>query len=60
MPTKDKDTALTQAEALAYMICETFFGGADTTGQVVRCERLEASIYLLTDLLTVAVGGGEG
>lgn len=59
MPTKDKTTALAEAEALAYMICETFFAGADTGGQVNQGGRLEAAVYLLADLLSIAVGGGR-
>jgi hypothetical protein len=56
--TKDKTMATIQAEALAYMICETFFDGSDSTGQERLSGRLEASLYLLSDLLKVAVNGG--
>lgn len=58
MLTKDKTMATIQAEALAYMICETFFDGGDSTGQGRLSGRLEASVYLLCDLLKIAVNGG--
>ena len=56
--TKDKTMATLQAEALAYMICSTFFDGGETAKQDRLSGRLEASMYLLSDLLTVAVNGG--
>lgn len=59
MLTKDKNMAIFQAEALAYMICSTFFDGADISGQVRAGGRLEASVYLLCDLLKAAVPGGD-
>lgn len=60
MFTKDKGMALIQAEALAYMICATFFDGSDSTGRERLSGRLEASMYLLSDLLKAAVPGGAG
>lgn len=60
MLTKDKAMATIQAEALAYMICATFFfDGGDPAGDEKAKRRLEASAYLLSDLLQVAVNGGE-
>ena len=56
--TKDKTMATIQAEALAYMICDAFFDVSDSTGQERLSGRLEASLYLLSDLLKVAVNGG--
>lgn len=59
MLTKDRTMATIQAEALAYMICATFFfdGGNPAEDEKSR-RRLEASAYLLSDLLQVAVNGG--
>lgn len=58
MLTKDRPMAAIQAEALAYMICSTFFDGGETVKQERLGERLEASMYLLSDLLTAVVNGG--
>lgn len=58
MLTKDKTMATIQAEALAYMICLTFFEGGESAKKDRLSRRLEASMYLLSDLLTVAVNGG--
>lgn len=58
MLTKDKRMALAQAEALAYMICVTFFDGPGEDDQNRRGARLEASMYLLSDLLVTATVGG--
>lgn len=58
MLTKDKTMATIQAEALAYMICSTFFEGRESAKKERLSGRLEASMYLLSDLLTVAVNGG--
>ena len=63
MLTKDKRMALAQAEALeakalAYMICATFFDGPGEDDQDRRGARLEASMYLLSDLLVTATVGG--
>ena len=44
MLTKDKRMALAQAEALAYMICVTFFDGPGEDDQDRRGARLEASM----------------
>ncbi len=61
MLTKDKTMATIQAEALAYMICATFFfDGGNPAGEEGKARRrLEASVYLLSDLLQVAANGGE-
>lgn len=59
MLTKDRTMAIIQAEALAYMICVTFFfDGGNPAGDEKSRRRLEASAYLLSDLLQVAVNGG--
>lgn len=59
MLTKERTMATIQAEALAYMICTTFFfDGGNPAGDEKSRRRLEASAYLLSDLLQVAVNGG--
>lgn len=58
MLTKDRKMALAQAEALAYMICSTFFDGPSEEDRGRQGARLEASMYLLSDLLTTAAVGG--
>lgn len=59
MFTKDKKMALAQADALAYMICSTFFDGpSQVLDRDQQNARLEASMYLLSDLLVAATVGG--